>query len=394
MDCPDNYFVTLFSDMNQEYFKNSTTSFTNLLPVTLDATEGQFEIGLKEVRFLSHPAPTSFLQAEKVSTVQPIENLKGPLVGPQPINLWVKSKAIFNFSSKSHIKGYTNFISAVNLFLETTELKFEIDMFILSDIELLIKFSLDVGSDHWLEIPEFFATMTGLDSTRIPNGKSQGKPVPFSIYETLGEPQELKILLCHIYLDKELMNPSKEFGFEPFLNEWANALERSSERFGSEFGLLHEYIDDNVFLEVICYDKEESMMVSFGMNRLMNLPDNYVFKGETNLIIPLKNFEPIIPPPTPPIPIVIDPEKFVYILCNVCEVQAIGGKHVPALTVLPREDGLKTVSKIFDSVFYTPLIRQLVRSIDIKITNRNLVCLPSADKDFPSYCVLHIRRSQ
>jgi hypothetical protein len=393
MDCPDNYFIALFSDVDQDIFQNSSTSFVNTLPVPIDTNDGQFEIGLKELRFQSNPAPASSLQSLKINNVQPIENLKGPLVGPQPINLWVKSKAIFNFASKSHIKGYTNFITAVNIFLETTELKFEIEMAILSNIELLIKFSLDKGNDHWIDVPEFFATMTGLDSTRIPNGNSQGKPVPLSIYETLGEPQELKIVLCHIYLDKEIMNPSKEFGFEPFLNEWANALERSSERFGSEFGLLHEYIDDNVFLEVICYDKEESMMVSFAMNRLMNLPDNYVFKGETNLIIPLSNFAPIPPPPIPPTPIVVDPEKFVYIICSVSEAQVVGGKHVSALAVMPREENIITVSKVFESVLYTPLIRQLISSIGIKITNRNLVCLPSSKKEFPSYCLLHIRRS-
>jgi hypothetical protein len=392
MDCPNNFYITCFSDVDRDkYSNNNSTDFTNSLPLPIDTSDGQYEIGLKHIRFQSKtPAPTNL--GEETSQHMTLNVLKGPLVGPQLIKIWKKSRGVYTYKTPYHITHYNAFLTGINEFLKTTKLKLSFYMSPISDTEEVVTVDFEMDKEHWLDIPAFFSKLIGQSTTRLFPGKIKGKPVPISLYNELGEPQSVILEVCHLYLIEETMKPPIEFGFEPFLHAWADELEKSAMTYGTEIGLIHEYVGNNIFLEVICYDADERMQISPEMNKLLTLPDQYVFERDTSLIFPLKNFEPIVPP-IPPTPIIIDPEKFTYIICDISESQVIAGRHVSSLAVLAREPNLTIVSKEFESVSYTPLKRQLVNAIRIKITNRDLICLPTADRTIPTYCMLHIRRS-
>jgi hypothetical protein len=133
------------------------------------------------------------------------------------------------------------------------------------------------------------------------------------------------------------------------------------------------------------YTEGETMQLSPTMNELLNLKKNYIFDKSITLTVPKSNFIPS-PTPPPPTPIIVDPDKFTYVLCDLIEPQILGGSLIPALAVLPRGTNIVAVREKYNPVSFLTPRRQLVSSVTIRLVDRNLNPLPLSKET--SVCTL------
>lgn len=376
----DAFTITLFSDIDSDKFNNSSTSFTNSVPIPIDLSSGMYEIGLVEIGFESEAVTPVEEATHSIQLNAPIQSNDIPA---QEIQIWWKQTVenTFNYTARKSLIGLISFINEAL----GKEKRFSLTIFeeLLDQETIKFKVAFRLDGASWLEITPEFAQLIGFTNTTIPEGAQIGSPVDLSIYDKLGKPGNVEINVCNSQKVTVMTEPIPP-GFEIFLDKWTEAINIPT----ASFGLLHEYSEELVFLEVIVYSDHEKMQLSPKMNQLMNLPDDYVFDHTILLSFPISNFFPN-PPVPPPTPIIIDPDKFVYISCNAVEQQVCGGSLLPVLKVLPRNKDKTFVQQRFEPVTFLPSLRQLVNSVRVCISNRNMQPLPMSNE--PTYCVLSFK---
>lgn len=376
----DTFTITLFSDVHCDKFNNTFTSFTNSLPIPIDISSGRYEVGLVEIGFQSEVVP-------KVKEITPIAppppTPSNDTISPQNIQIWWK-ETIQNLFTYADRKSLIGLISYINEALEK-EKRFSLTIFEeLLDREILkFKVVFRWDGDHWLEITPEFAQLIGFTDTKIPEGEHIGAPVDASIYDKLGKPGGVEINVCRYHPTTVVTKPIQP-GFVDFIDKWEEAINIPQ----VSFVLLYEYSGDLVFLEVNLNEGFEKMQLSPKMNQLMNLPDEYVFDHTILLSFPISNFVPV-PPVPPPTPIIVDPNKFVYISCDIVEQQVCGASLLPVLKVLPRNKDKTFVQQRFEPVTFLPSLRQLVNSVTVCISSRNMQPLPVTKES--TYCILSFK---
>lgn len=378
--------MSLFSDVDCDKFpSNSPVDFRNSVPIPFDLTRGDYEVGLKDILFESLPPK----QKKVTQPVKPtkVADTKGP-IGDQSIDVNHKLSTRFEFEYPTRI-SFNGYVAAINEGIQKTAPHLGLTFQFRSIKEKAkIKVTLQESGGRWIELSEQLANLIGFKDRKITHGEHEGDLVLQSAYDDAGKPDLAELFSCHLEA-KETVMKAPDWGVRNFINSWLSALEAIKVE---SIGIRHKITGDDVFLTVYMYVPEETMKLPVAMNNLLNLPTSYSFSGTTNIIVPKSKFEkpPLPPPPSPPP--VYDPEKFLYVICDVGEDQIVGSCLVPALATLPREKDKKLIQQTFVPVSYVNSRRQLVSSIGVRITNRNLQNL--SPSDVQTYCTLHFKRLQ
>lgn len=374
--------VTLFSDSNnQEFPSNKSNSFRNTLPVRLDLSEG-FEVACKQIRFEYIPRPpplTSTAKEEAVATPTPI--------GPQKFSVWEPFKVEYSYAyeKRETLSGLLSYINTENT---RRFKKFPLVLYIdyIDETSIEVTVDLQAPKGHWIEFNEQFAQFIGFDSTKIEAGTHKGKAVDIEVYNKFDRPEYVTLLYYHIEEnDNVVMQSPKTFGFEAFFDVFHDAIFATK----ASIGLFHSYFDEKVILSVVFYEPWEKIKLTAELNKLMELPEDFVFDKDTTIIFSERNFDPDAPAPKPAPPMGSD--GFIYVLCDICEPQILGGSFHPSVLVIPAPPNKEVVSREFESVSFVPAKRQDVNSIGIQLVDRYLNPIP--ESKIVSYCTLCIRRA-
>jgi len=389
----DDFFVTVQSDKCKEFFnENSPNAFSNVLYKQLELNTDTYEVGLSEI-FLAYTEPN--VEPTKPTTPPPTSSTF--FIDPGSDNIITAVKLIRHHTKfVKRDENFVNFFEGLRQHTESLRGKIGIELSknyttIGGPPHTVLKFD-DPESEYTLQIPGEWAEYFGFNTNTFTAGTYVSEfPQSEEVFKNI--PVGSTFTTTYSKWDKktvEIEEP-EDFDIEELVENVVSSIKRIGysvrmpllkTREGSEMGSLHVYLEDGVRIQL-----------PVSVNRALGKPDNFQFVQElTTVEFPLKINIDVPAVPKVPKRLVPIPGRHVIVSTNIVEPQMYASSHQQVLRRFLKSEIKATEHLTFNPVQYLMLTTKHIRTIQISITDENI--LPINTYDFPTTIILHFRRKQ